>query len=235
MFEQMQKDFLPFTDRFGFITPDGGTSGNGTLYTAEYIIALIDNCKEIPPEEHDRLVKLYQSCEKQPGLMSRNPESPDQEAIDDYIGCGTASYYLQDGLAQRILDYGRKNKVFGIIPYHYNNVNPGVWNPKAFIGRQQQIIAHLRFAAGEIPNLFQKIWWCVALILSAHAPKENQDAYSLAWQLIRVGENKSLLCDLVIKYWRKKQASKGINIASILGSYFNNFDHPLVKWLKDSK
>ncbi len=92
-----------------------------------------------------------------------------------------------------------------------------------------------QFAAGETPPIWRKFWWCLSVLFSLTANKNNQDAYTLSWQLTRVAEGKSWLCDLIISFWRKKfrQQFPG-GISEVLENYFG-FRHPLCDFLKESK
>lgn len=225
------KDFNPFIDKYGLVTPDGKPCGNGIRYTAECVVAAFDN-KVLDSTMKMGIFDCITDCQLSPGLFKRHPEHTDQEGPDDYIGLGTISHFLgYKNIARSILKYGRTHKYFGVLKYVYNNVDPNKFSMSAWLGRMPQLICHLQFAAGEDPSLFKKIWWCGSVLNSLRVPSTDQDAFALTWHLVRVAEGKSKLCDFIINIWRKRQKH---NISEILSDYFNNQFHPLVKWLKNS-
>jgi len=261
------QEFQPWRKVYGFVVPEDNfpgregqpceVSGNGLLYTSEFIIALFDN-GELNKNIRDELEEIYRSCERLPGLMIRTPvwvES--QEALDDYIGCATASYFIDGGaLANRILEYGinfpsakfdetnesektRSKWVYNLLSCFglfkvkrvYNNVTPGNFTLAAWLGRFPAVFAHLKFACGKKPTFFEKLFWIISVLFSLFKKNEDNDSFILTWHLTRVAEGKSKFFDLVIWLWRKLMRKKrnGTWIAEAM----NN--PPLRKWLANSK
>lgn len=247
----IQDDFKNYTDQYGLVQPNpNGGSGNGLLYTAEAIVALFDK-GALSQQNIDDFKKAYASCEKEPGLMMRSPiggpMNSDGEAPDDYVGCGAASFFLNDGLAERILKYGRgspsKYGDTGLwarilylvlskcglskIPYNYNNVDPGVWTEWSWLGRQQNLICHLQFAAGETPPIWRRLWWCAAVFQATRAMKSEHDSWILSWLLIRTMNGRSWICKQVANYWWKKLLNYyPQGMSSVFADYFGNPNHP---------
>jgi hypothetical protein len=131
--------------------------------------------------------------------------------------------------------------LFGLrkVKYVYNNVTPGKFKLGAWLGRFPNLICHLKIAAGLRPSLFEKIVWCAALVQSIFTGKECQDAYMLAWHMIKtyeISNQQNFVQNLMVKIWRHYQVKKFPGGPSeALASYFQNPSHPLVKWLKDVK
>lgn len=258
-FVEFSKDFTPYIDKFGLVTPNGQQSGNGLLYTSEAIIAMADN-DIITPLQKQYFFDVFRNCEIIPGLFRRDPENLDyQEGPDDYVGIAAASPFISfntsGSFASRILRYGRLSrasirgvlekigvpswivKLFGWIKvkYNYNNVTPGETNKGSWLGRQGQLITHFQFAAGENPWMWRKVWWCGAVLSSLRAPKDDTDSYILSWLLVRTAAGKSILCNITIKIWYYFQNKRWPGgISQVLREYFQH-EHPLVKWLANSK
>ena len=236
-FTIFQNDFKLFIDKFGLISPyqSGISSGNGIRYTAEYVVSLLETfnyASGVIDTEVNRINESVLKCQVQPGLYKRTPDDGRLEAPDDYVGLGTISNLINHNIALDILKYGKEHKCFLVIPYIYNNCEPGKWNIGAWLGRQQQVICHLQFAAGIKPALWRKIWWCGAIYLSTKSDVKDQDAYVLSWHLVKTAKGKSWLCDKFINYWKKKQEKRGLKISQVLKDYFG-FDHPLTKYLQN--
>lgn len=252
----IKTDFLPYTDSFGLIQPDGnGTSGNGILYTAEYVAALV-HANDLDSQEKQRLISVLESCEKQPGLLWRAPlNKDDQEGPDDYVGIGyTAKFLNHPDIAKRIVEYGRVGvkeydpsaedegkrfwskviykilSLFGnkTVKNVWNNANPGKFTLSAWLGRQLNLMAHLKFAANIDPSCIEKLVWCLAILKDLFEKKSNKDSWVLSWLAVKTAKNKSFICDVVgsIWIWKFKRTWKN-GMGELLGSYFNNINHPL--------
>lgn len=231
-------------------------SGNGLLFTAEHVAALIAS-RELTQTESDRIIAAYAQCEIQPGLYARNVKRTfGQEGPDDYIGIGfTARYLKHPELAQRVLDHGKIGakdwdptdthsnskliynvlSLFGLLSIKnvWNNENPGLFSVKAWLGRMIQLQAHMKFAAGVDPSLFQKLYWCVSTIYSAQRDRNDHDAWILGWMSWMVAKDRSWLCNLAGRYWAKKfKVAWPDGLGSLLCSYFVNKDQPLGIYLQ---
>jgi len=253
------EDYKPYIDINGFVQPDSQTNGpqisqNGVRFTSEYVIALALERKL--NEEKERLKKVFKSVEQKPGLLMRTPEnSGGYQSIDDTIGAITVSYLLGTDYASNFLKYGREKfptendetdtnkervkmgrtifsilKSFGPVRWVYNNINPQKFHISSYLGRFPQLIAHAMFAAGEPVPIWRQIWWSGSIIYSAFS--KSTDAKALAWQLVLVGRNKSILCDLVSCFWSymlKKHYPNGIG--GVLKKYWSR-NHPSNYWLR---
>jgi hypothetical protein len=231
----VRQDCSTYFDQYGLMQPGPSvSSGNGLLFTAEYIMALMFN-NELDEEERQRLIKVYNSCELEPGLLMRSPIgapfNQDQEGPDDYVGAAAASYFLRDSLAERILKYGNEKGAYkyadeyeepdrreesrlfwGLkslggtlrIDYVYNNIHPEYFTLSSYLGRQISLLCHLKFAAGEIPTETEKWFWCRAVEDGADAKKEDHDSWILSWLLVRTMDERDPNCNEVATYWKEK-------------------------------
>lgn len=253
-FIEAYNDFKPYIDKYGLVQPSpGGGSGNGLLYTSEMIVGLND-FGLLRDEMRLSLFDTYRDCEIIPGLFRRDPNNTgNQEGPDDYVGIAAASPFIPGNFAKRILTYGqsRRTPIRGLLEelkfpnflvtllgwmkfrYNYNNINPNVMNKGSWLGRQPQLIAHFQFAAGETPWYWRKLWWCGAVLSSLFA--KDHDSYILSYLLIRTAEKKSFLARMTAKIWRHYQNKRYPGgISQVIGEYFQNPSHPLVKWLTKS-
>ena len=257
----IREDFAAFTDAHGLLQPaPGSTGGNGLRYTSEKIHAL--KARGILSEDDCwAYANVVLSCEKEPGLLSRAPGHPDQEGPDDIVATisGSCAAGLPF-IAREILQYGERSRAsLGLIlrcffkrkggltfwrnalcwvmtpikvRYVYKNGDgPDDWD-QAWLGRQVQVIAALKCAAGKEPTFFECLWWAGAVWLARKADPKDQDAWVLTWHLVRSKRPESLLCDWAASAWIKKYRSvHPEGLGKILGDYFQNANHPLARYL----
>lgn len=237
------ESFKPYKDKFGLISPDGNPSGNGLVYTAAYLQTLKDH-NEIPLGELMSAYDVVMSCYERTGLLKRNPEHRDQEGPDDYIAIGLLSVLVGGVggvIAKSVLAYGRANiQHIGPIKfrYVYNNECPGTFmtrdmgtNWSAWMGRFPALICHLEFAAGEQPNLFNRLAWIAAVMKACTASAKNQDSWTQTKMMCDVARGQGPVIDKVIKYFEYKLSQTFVcGIGQCWGQYFQNPEHPLAKW-----
>jgi hypothetical protein len=252
----IQDDFKVYTDPNGLVQPTPGSqSGNGLLFTAEAIAAFKAH-NVLDPIAVDKFIAAYRTCETQPGLYHRRPDGVfGQEAQDDYIGIAYASRYLnRPEIAQRVLDYGNKGalglqdgatkgvkilynvlSIFGLksIKNVWNNEQPGKFSINAWLGRTPTMIVDMKFAAGVEPGIFEKLYWCVAMLYSMKNDIRAHDSWVLSWMSWKTAEGKSWLCDFVGKIWLKKfNAYYPNGMGQLLSDYFVNPAHPSAIYLQ---
>jgi hypothetical protein len=234
------------------------SSGNSILYTAEYIMALLANNEFDVAERDRLASAMATCQRQSGLLMRSpigGAFFEDQEGPDDYVGACAASYFMKTDLAARILAHGRnygaqkydaaledpnhllRSKVlynllslFGLrkINYVWNSNNPGYFTESAWLGRQQNLVCHMQFAAGENPPLWRKLWWMAAIYSGTKATKDNHDAWILAWLCVRTMNGRSWLCNLVANYWKKKMLEMWPGgMGECLCAYFGNPTHPI--------
>ena len=257
----IKEDFLACTDEWGLVQDRPGvTSDNGILFTAEAILALLAN-NSLDETTRQGYIAAIKSCQKEEGLYKRAPNKDGQEAPDDYYGLACASLYLESDMAKSVLEYGRKGTTHwsaatekpenkwskvtynilslgGLSPikWVWNNKDPGGFSLDSYIGRQQNLVCSLQWAAGEEPPMWRKLWWCVAIMYGARVDKNNHDAWILAWIAIRTMNGKSWLCNIVANWWWKKFLGYyPEGMGSCLAAYFVNPNNPSARWLGTGK
>lgn len=240
-------EFHEYTDRYGLIhsvkvnSDKAPSTQNPLLYTSEaYILFALSglNLMEVKP-----FGSIVKQCEIEPGLYKRHPECDDQEAHDDYTGLCAASAITADrGIAKNILNYGRNNITWfmKIIPLRYVYLNSPTGNlRKAWLGRMPQTVAHIRWAAGETPNLFQRLWWAAAIAKSAFGSGEDSDNWTLSWLLIQTYRNRAtragcLLADFAVSLWIRGMKNRAISMQLVQWLYLGkDLNNPFYRYWED--
>ncbi len=231
--QEVRQAFEQYRDKAGLIqpviNPGQDASGNGLLYTAEYVLAL-HKLKLLTVEDCHKFLTTVYKCMLEPGLLKRSPTHTDQQGLDDYVGVMAALYVTRRwAAADSIHKYGKDHW------WVYNNSQPGTIRHKdgrinwsAMFFRMPQVIAHFKWATNRTPNLFERLYWFGTIIVASRAEKKNQDAWVLSYLLIQVMDRRSLLCTLAAEIWEmqfRKHYPGGLG--EVLGSYFNNTEHPL--------
>lgn len=236
---QFLRECEAYRDKHGLIHPSGpGGTNNGILYTA-YCLAVFNKLQDgfvyhaqLP--ELRRFEQIFLSCEvhDRPGLFQRAPDNFWQhQGPDDYVGLGLAAAVLRSHgfpqLGERVRDYGRDHY------WVFNNVAPCDFRLKSWLGRQRQLVAHLKWSAGNEPCLLDRVIWKVTVSASKRAERGNQDAFMLSWSLLEArrvlghdvkAETKAFYDALFSKFSR--------GMGQVFSEYSGNAAHPLSKyWL----
>jgi len=250
-------DIKAFTDQYGLITPDGKPSGNGLLYTAEYL-ALLHQRGELTKSDEDHFRDVILSCEKRIGLFNRHPDHPDQQAPDDYMGIACASALIDPAIARSVLFYGRSIPAKasdmihdsnlplmvkmlllvlvgdGELKYNYNNVTPGTASKNSWMGRQPQLIGGLQMAAQEKLSTWRLIYWCLVIATSGLFKPQDQDSWRLSYLCLYYGSNYNWMTKLTAQvWWRRFKKHWPGGVKELRAKYFNNSEHPLSKYVED--
>jgi hypothetical protein len=257
----LKDEMIAYTDKYGLIQPQKqpNESGNGLLYTSEYIVTLA-KLGQLETDDKVKYLGAIMSSEVQPGLFKRNPEAftNDIEAIDDYIGLAAGSKAANRLIAQRILKYGREHKfllkdiisdylnrsdssfhlplifvskLFGNIKvgYVYNNLEPNKANSEVWFGRFPQLIASLKWAAGEEPTLFEKVY--TALVIATSGNKNDTNTFILSDLVVYCSQG-SWLCRQVAKIWKWRLYKMYPNgMKDVYKQYFGA-DYPLSNYIE---
>jgi hypothetical protein len=226
---EVRSDFEPFFDPDGFIGPKAGQgSGNGLLYTAEYVV-ILRQLGFLKPADLIKYENLCLKCEISPGCYNRSPGDRSQEGPDDYTGVAAASPINAD----RSLRHGESN--FWI----YNNNGKGIRdssgkiNWAAFMGRFPSLLAHMKYGAGRKLGLITWLAWQIAVLGCALSDTADQDSWFLTWLLVHTGGQKSMVNRWISKLWvgnLRKQFPGGIQ--EVFEKYFG-FQHPIAKYAQD--
>jgi hypothetical protein len=177
--------FKQYEDKYGLIhwCPVGAdrapSSGNGILTTC-ITYALLSLRKELDPITRMGVKQALKSCQVMPGLYRRSPENlQDYEAMDDYSGLALfAAIGDRPILAAEVLEYGEAQ---GFPCYVYNNVVPGKWYSKVWLGRFPTVVANLEMAANRVPPVWRRLWWAGSLVYASFSKSTDQDAWMMGW------------------------------------------------------
>ena len=244
---QIIEQFNKAKDNHGLISDrvPGRSTGNGLMYTAEWAWQLNQEflsghiTQDDFEKERESILKAYSRCEISDGHYARLPDLGfGHNAPDDYFGVGLTSHLLDPEMAVRVLKAARENA------WMLNERQPGVWRWKSWLGRMPQLVAHLQFAAGEMPNIYRQVLWGVSLVLTSFKPYKKQDSHSKAWMMVQVAQGRSRYLDLVCAWYmsRFKRAyptrfqPTGEQYAEGLGALRNSYgwprNHPTVNLIR---
>lgn len=238
--ETFIKNFSGYFDGFGFMCDGkhGRTSQNGTLFTAWYILCLIDHFDEDPEagidyldyydSERNRIVKAYSDCIMPDGSTVRFPGCKDLESTDNLVGWGVFGFFLSPANLRRV--YGFAEREHWIWPSR--NTIPEALE-RRWLGRMRQVVAHIKISLNIKTNLLESIWWASS-VLSSLFKRQDFDAYALSYLLCRV-EKESRTADLITTtarviwtYVFKLKYKNGIH--DVIESHWPN--HSIIKYLK---
>ncbi len=240
----LREEIKLFTDADGLISPynlerPGETtnaSGNGVLYTGEYI-ALLKRLGELNELDSITFFQTMLKCMPHAiGLLHRSPTHPDQQGPDDYVGFFVGCYVTGNKeLAQSVINYGWDHYGF------FNNENPGSYyhkdgrfNWSALLIRQPQLICLAYWAAGKEPNIIFIIYvMFVILFAGRNKPVGDVDSRLLSWLLIQVAIENSRLCLWAAKLWTNrllKTYPNGMKDVANIAFGNRNPEHPFAKY-----
>ena len=222
----MYSDFLEYSDDLGILHDNkvGRISGNGAIYTSEELLCYLDGGMVPPPKKSMAMSHLVDS----EGLFFRHPtKRNDLDSTDNLVGFGVWAFVCPEGkeYVSRILRYGAKNF------YSWNQPEPSKWTFRSFLGRQWQVMVHLRLSIDEWVSPIGLLWWSVAVLSSLFS--KEQDSYRLSRCLVRVGEKKSTVCRTVGSVWRLVNRLRGVTIKEINEAYYGDKNHPLAVYSVD--
>lgn len=167
---ELSNAIKPFTTLEGFVSPGGGETGNGILFTAEWLLCLDYNgC--LWGQDFDAFLDLIRRVSPRKGLLARSLGNPtDQEGLDDYTGACAMSVTV----AQDVLKYGQSH-------FWYMNNSGKLFNGKALFIRFQSLIAHIKFAAQVCPNFIERAAWLWSVNQCCKKGQETQDDWILTF------------------------------------------------------
>lgn len=247
--EEFQPYIDLYTDKNGFICEKKGQkhTGNGVLFSAELMLLLkqkgwLTKADKEAYSKHVRKCFINEMLYRAPNLLDK------QESVDNHLGLALGSMICDKSLAAQILEWGRTNKVTKKIgpipikvPYVFNNLEPGTWSDKAWIGRQPQVIGALKLAAGEELDTIQQAACAAAItqsIITRTAEErtaegqthQNDDYKILGFILLTIldekcGDEKWVKALKATWLTRIKGQFSGPN--ALFEAYFKQKDHPL--------
>lgn len=255
----VRDEFVPYKDSFGLVHPSppstNGISQNGPRFTGEYL-QCEENHGEIDSTIIAQLRMALLACQEPLGNLRRHPNSLEQQSVDDTMAALYWAPKVGSPFAEDWLLFGRKYapkecaepkldnwwgrivwrllKTTKLHRYTYNTEDPTKWTLAAWIGRQQQIVAHAQIMAGERVPFLRKLWWTVVVgILAVKKAKHDQDAWVLTWYLVKAARQHP---SLMIQWARRKWISKfkttwPEGLGEVLADYMGP-THPSTKWLR---
>lgn len=232
-----KSEFNKYFDFFGFMCdgPHERVSQNGTLFTAWYILALInyfDEDKDFDLEtfdkERSRIVKAYSECVMDDGSTVRFPGCKDLESTDNLIGWGVFGRFMSPMILHRVYNFAEREDWV----WPTRHIIPEA-RERRLLGRMVQVKAHIKMAIDEKINPLESIVWAYS-VLSSLFEKHNFDAYALSY-LMCVVEKASLRSTFITTtarlIWSLVFRIKYKNgIHDVMQSHWPN--HPVIKHLK---
>lgn len=208
-------------DKYGFIQPFEGWSGNGILYTAESLI-LLDRWGELTEEHIKKFDETIRSVTIEPGLYHRFPGYDDQQGQDDYIGLSTVSLLFKTRHAKDIFEYGKNH---GWV-YANKPANQDQWMARFW--RFPQVVAHFYWCAGHEPPLWRRIYWLLVIATTGlFGDAKGQDTWILSWLHILACPHKDkLIYRWVISIWKDRLWEYHCDMKGVFEAYFRP-GHPL--------
>ncbi|MFL6417203.1 MAG: hypothetical protein ACJ74Y_16200 [Bryobacteraceae bacterium] len=214
-------------------------TNNGLLYTAEACTIMQALGVPFP---RDVILNAYHACQREPGLYNHSPTNhTDQGSIDDYIGIGAIAGICKfSELAKEILDYGEsiipapvldggifkhatgwlallKNglgalKPGHLVPYNYNNVNPGQFTAQSWFGKSPGVVVHWKIAARRQPTPTEMALWAGTLLYSgiqnelppAFHDSAERDHFLQSWLMVltyRTSGYRATVADAAVALW----------------------------------
>jgi hypothetical protein len=219
-----------YTDPDGLVctekNPKRWSSGNSLLYTGTFVTLLCLR-KELEQSDCNNFLQAVSQCEVVmngihiPGLFNRNPNRPDFESHDDYVGVATGSFFTNTSFAKAILQHGIDSG------FKYDNVNP--LNPSflSWHGRFPGRKAFYYMAAKRDPSFFLKLGFNSGIRAAIDAPKENSSDKILAWLQVKVAQAQNklpVLCDL----WDEHIKNTYGDLSGLFKIYYPK-DHPFIE------
>lgn len=260
---QIYDDFKVFQDQYGLNQLDpNSTSQNGALFTMEYLITLLGDDTATPEEKQSeiaRLIEVYKTLERFPGVSVRYPNDLEFDSMDN-TGAIAAFSGIHDngGYSQRSYEHGsttraqgidqgqsadQNNKYywiarlvnFGFPPrFFWNNNNPTLFCFPGWHGRSPGHVAFLKMTAGKFVGPLGFLSVLVGQFIGCFANTGNTDARKLpyvAWQFLK---NRSFIWKLFYKLWCyiliKQYGPEGM--LAVYKIYYGNPNHPMRKYPK---
>lgn len=225
VFMALYLELQAYQDKYGFVQPAEGWSGNGILYTSEAMI-LLKKWQELTQLQIKRFNETIQTVEIEPGLYNRFPGYDDQEGQDDYIGLTLASNIMGTKHAKDVFNYGRSH---GWV-FSNKKDNKDKWPARFW--RMPQLLAHFYWCAGVEPPLWQKIYWMLVILTTGvFTDGKGQDTWILSWLHIEACPHKEYWSyKFTIKMWQKRLLKfKPNGMKQVFEEYFGK-DHPIAKY-----
>lgn len=259
----MFEEFKLYRDQYGLNQLStkngvGETTQNGTLFTTQYLICLLENNDNHSQEEIKRVKEVFDTCEPYPGLSSRSPDSREVDSMDNQSALLTFSALYGNGeYATRMYEYGQNTRINGMdmvsapeltlktyplawlingfkLPKNVWNVEaPGKFNIRAWWGRSPSLLGLSRMTAGKWCNPLLWLSVLVGQFTGAFVDKNNSDARTLPFVVWQYLKTRSVFWRLAYKVWYfilKRYYPDGMR--DVYAQYYRDQNHPIIKYTK---
>jgi len=207
-------------DQYGLVLPQGGPSGNGSLFTGIWMMLRAQEETEERMARHFEFNELIVQITIEPGLYKRAPGWNIQDSIDNYIGIAAGAYFSGTSHAHDILNFGKAHW------YVFNNEQLGKFRWKAWFGRFVGVWAHIQLCAGMKPNLLRRIAQAIGLYITTFDKPEETSNRLLGDVQVNCLDN-HWVSEIIRWFWKrhlhKKYGELGINGAVRI---YYGIDHP---------
>lgn len=250
----LREDFKPYLDSRGLVSGElypKLPEGNAILKTAHYGMLLKEHALWGEQDSNELVSNIVRECEIVPGLYRRAQNwVGDLEQRDDYFGLAYLSTITGHPFAKYILWFGRKHTFAWFLPYAFDNVkwdkmspkfyqhpnaSTNTWDRNAWLGRHLELIAALKWAAGETPNWLEKKVFCYGLANAGSAT--DQDGWMLGILQAAIVEPFARVPG-TLEFWALAKFCMRLNemggLNPIYAAYLKNPDHPLARYWSDT-
>jgi hypothetical protein len=198
-------------------------SGNGLLYTAEYLIGLIKAW--LPPPA--MFWKSVLAHELAPGIMQRTLiNGCGQESLDDYFAVAyLCKVYKQPRLANRILECEMTN--FPWLKHVHNNEIVNEFSIRAYLGRFMHLIGAFNHVVGKRVGILQQL--SMYYVLTKKEDASAHDRWTLPYILCEImADHDSWLIKRGIAKFKANFAATYPSLGRLLAAYFaQEVEHPM--------
>jgi hypothetical protein len=203
--------------------PGRWSTGNGLLYTGMFYTMLVlrgeartDDLKRF----EDAVINCY--VPGYPGLLNRNPNRPDHEAQDDYIGVMAAGFHLKSKIAETILNHGMSHN------YCWNNESPESYSLECDHDRFPGLIYFYQSCAEKLVSKYSNILLSLEIFFDAFFKNDISD-HCLTWVKTTVLAETSLICAFSASLWNWRIEKKFGSLNMLFSKYFGE-DHPFSRY-----
>lgn len=208
-------NLTPYT----FLTPNGKMISTTTTWTGNMVYStamLIFLTADDATFNNMEYIAGLMDCEKgHIGAFSRNPFTPDNTSVDDYLAACSLPQFAATTYAR---------SWFGFI-----GVTDGIGPRSQWLMRFQGFWQHMKISAGITVWPLGRFMWALSIWLAARQPLSNQDSWIQSHMMLLTKERagwQSWIGDFAIRYWWKRKGSA--TTAEIMADYLKIPDHPLV-------
>lgn len=261
----LHEDFIQYRDDQGLNqnasqNGKGVTSQNGTLFTMQYLICLLDSDTDnsIKWAETYRIADVFFDLQSFSGCSIRFHGSHEYESMDNSVALLAFSALHDDGVyAALMYEHGKNIRAldfdksldaqnnekfykiakclrFGFKPrWFWNNIEPNLFCMQGWFGRSPAMMGLLKMTSGKgWVNPFNFLSVLVGQFLGCTSNPANTDARTLSYVTWQFLKERSLFWKLAYKIWCWQLMRVYPNgMKDVYSQYFGK-EHPISKWSK---